>query len=126
VAYISNWLTGLVLESCSCDDPKQMTQTSSTRSLKPSWTSQPKPYCVHSLTCCCQEVADQVLQVHLHGLHLPAWQDLHQLHHAVHEGMQGGAAHHCQEELQDCGKAINKKSKVFKLCGAECTPGSWS
>ena len=31
-----------------------------------------------------------------------------------------------QDDLQDFGQAMNKKSKVINFCGRECTPGSGS
>ena len=61
-----------------------MSLTSYTRSLKPLWTSQSKPYRVKSLTGC-EEVADQVQQVH-HGLHHLQSQDPHHL--AVQDHLQ--------------------------------------
>ena len=44
------------------------------------------------------------------------WQNLPVVQPAVHEGLQGGAAPHRQEELQDYGQAM-KKSKLFNSCG---------
>ena len=99
-AYISNWMTGSVLESSALMNPKQMTLTSSTWTMMPSTPSRcsQEPSCPDQLDV----VADQVLQVPFHGHHLPAWQDLRFLQPALCEGLQGGAAHHYQDELQDC------------------------
>ena len=61
-------------------------------------------------------VADQVQQETFHGLHFLLGKTS-PLQPALHEGLQGGAAHDCQEELQDCGQVMNKKSKVINSCG---------
>ena len=93
-------------------NPKEMkTLTSSTRTLMPSNQ-------IFQETSPSDQLdvgADQVLQVPFHGLHLTPVQDLLPLlQPACHEGLQGGAAHHGQVELQDCGQT--KKSKVINSC----------
>ena len=67
-AYISNWMTGSVLESSTLMNPKQMTLTSSTRTLMPSTSSR----CFQETSYSDQldvVVADQVQQETFHGLH---------------------------------------------------------
>ena len=47
--------------------------------------------------------ADQVQQEHLQGHHLQHGQDLHHDQQPrEHDGLLGGVAQHCQEELQYC------------------------
>jgi hypothetical protein len=47
----------------------------------------------------CPDQLDVVLHVPFHGHNLPPWQDLPLLQPALSEGLQGGAAHHYQDEL---------------------------
>jgi len=121
-AYISNWMTGSVLESSSLMNQKQMTLTSSTRTLMPYFPSRiyKRQVTLISwvwwLTRCCRNLSM--------GFNFLLCKTFPSCSLLSMKDCKVGLIITFQDDLQDFGQAMNKKSKVINFCGRECTPGS--